>query len=95
MNNNIKKTCCEAMALHLKEKNIEYYAKFREYGIPVKDGGTSFIEIFFCPWCGQKLPTSLRDRWFELLDQKGVDYDDEENIPENMKTDSWWLDNGQ
>ncbi len=26
------------------------------YGILVHDGGTSMIEIAFCPWCGTKLP---------------------------------------
>ena len=25
------------------------------YGIPVRDGGSSWIEIDFCPWCGKKL----------------------------------------
>ncbi len=26
------------------------------YGIIVHDGGTSVVEISFCPWCGAKLP---------------------------------------
>jgi hypothetical protein len=26
------------------------------YGLFVHDGGSSFIEIAFCPWCGSKLP---------------------------------------
>ena len=26
------------------------------YGIIVHDGGSSVIEIAFCPWCGAKLP---------------------------------------
>lgn len=25
------------------------------YGIPVHDGGTSFVSIQFCPWCGADL----------------------------------------
>ena len=25
------------------------------YGIPIHDGGTSYITIDFCPWCGIKL----------------------------------------
>jgi hypothetical protein len=25
------------------------------FGIPVRDGGSSFIEINYCPWCGQSL----------------------------------------
>jgi hypothetical protein len=27
------------------------------YGIIVHDGGSSVIEIAFCPWCGSKLPS--------------------------------------
>lgn len=26
-----------------------------EYGIPVRDGGASYIKIDYCPWCGVKL----------------------------------------
>ena len=26
------------------------------YGVPVRDGGASMIAIFYCPWCGVKLP---------------------------------------
>jgi len=26
------------------------------YGIYIHDGGTSLVEINFCPWCGSKLP---------------------------------------
>jgi predicted RNA-binding Zn-ribbon protein involved in translation (DUF1610 family) len=25
------------------------------YGIPVRDGGSSFIQIKRCPWCGKRL----------------------------------------
>ena len=25
------------------------------YGLIVHDGGSSFIEISFCPWCGSRL----------------------------------------
>jgi hypothetical protein len=26
------------------------------YGIIVHDGGSSVVEVQFCPWCGKKLP---------------------------------------
>jgi hypothetical protein len=32
----------------------------RGYGIIVHDGGSSVIEIAFCPWCGSQLP-QMRD----------------------------------
>lgn len=39
---------------------IKYSSKFDEYGIPIYDGGTSYILIHYCPWCGTKLPKSKR-----------------------------------
>jgi hypothetical protein len=28
------------------------------YGLLVHDGGSSVIEIQYCPWCGSKLPST-------------------------------------
>ncbi len=41
---------------------VQYSPKFREYGLIVHDGGTAVHRIRFCPWCGTKLPESLRDQ---------------------------------
>jgi hypothetical protein len=71
------------------EPAIRYDPKFREYGIPVLDGGSSTIKIMFCPWCGQKLPESFRDKWFEVLASKNLELDDPA-IPEDMLSDAWW-----
>ena len=76
------------------ETAIHYIAKFREYGIPVLDGGTSMIVIRFCPWCGADLPESLSDKWFELLASKNLELDDPA-IPEDMLTDAWWKQNAK
>jgi hypothetical protein len=27
------------------------------YGLIVHDGGSSTIQIYFCPWCGERLGT--------------------------------------
>jgi hypothetical protein len=41
--------------------NLIYYSsKFNEYGLIIHDGGSSFIVISFCPFCGTKLPDSKR-----------------------------------
>ncbi len=63
-----KKYCCVNMAYHLIEdkisKNseeinydsiIKHSLKRKEFGIPIHDGGSSYIKINYCPWCGQKL----------------------------------------
>jgi len=65
---NYKKYCCIDMAYQLiedkkakgKEKInydsvVTHYKKGEEFGIPIHDGGSSFIKINFCPWCGQKI----------------------------------------
>jgi hypothetical protein len=57
----------------------------------VHDGGSSFIEISFCPWCGAKLPESKRERWFNELEAKGVDLENPDvKIPERYLDDRWW-----
>ena len=35
---------------------IVYDAADDEYGLPIRDGGTSRIVITHCPWCGAPLP---------------------------------------
>ncbi|WP_211290371.1 DUF6980 family protein [Flavobacterium croceum] len=37
------------------DKIIYSTKKNKEFGIIIHDGGTSFIKIKFCPWCGKKL----------------------------------------
>ncbi len=51
---------------------VDFIAKFREYGIIVRDGG-SHIVISYCPWCGARLPDSQRDRWYDELERHGID----------------------
>ena len=40
---------------------IHYSSQYREYGLIVHDGGRSVFRIRFCPWCGTRLPDSLRE----------------------------------
>ncbi len=87
----MNKHCCVEMKTHLDngEIAINYIAKFREYGIKYLDGGTSFQQISYCPWCGTKLLESLRDQWLDEIRRKGFE-PEQENIPEKYKTDKWW-----
>lgn len=63
-----KKYCCIDMAFHLIEDKISkdkeqinydsiitHTPKRKMFGIPIHDGGSSFIKINYCPWCSQKL----------------------------------------
>lgn len=71
-----KKYCCVDMAYRLVEDKrvkgkkdiinydcvITYYRKENVCGIPIHDGGNSFIQINFCPWCGKKQPDPRREQ---------------------------------
>jgi hypothetical protein len=82
---------CEGKARVLADPNIllVYDDKLREYGIPVQDGGSSMIVIEFCPFCGAKLPGSLRDEWFDRLELLGLDPGSPE-LPLDMRSGAWW-----
>ena len=74
--------------------SVKYNDKFDEFSIACNDGTQSRMCLFFCPWCGKKLPNSKRERWFNELELLGFDnplFD--ENIPTKYKTKAWWEDN--
>jgi hypothetical protein len=53
------------------ETGLTYVEKFDEFGLNVEDGGSSYILLVHCPWCGVKLPESKRDAWFDKLEAEG------------------------
>lgn len=68
---------------------VRFVPKFREYGIDILDGGTSYQSINFCPWCGAKLPHSLRKEWFDHLENIGIDPADGV-IPDKYRDHAWY-----
>jgi hypothetical protein len=82
------------MRYYLKDGNgatgVEFVPKFREYGLTVPGQTTSMTLIEFCPWCGTKLPSSLRMPWFERIDELGID-EAKDPIPEELQTEAWYL----
>ncbi len=98
-----KKFCCERMQLaatyeckdcHDKwqcgDQLIHYDLVFDEYGLIIHDGGASYILIEYCPWCGDKLPVSKRDRWFDELEDLGFNDPVDKDIPEKYKSNAWY-----
>lgn len=83
--------CCDNMAARLLDEDLPlvYSPRFREYGLKIVDGGSAKLLIEFCPWCGSRLPESLRDEWFERLEQLGMEPEDP-RLPAEMRTDAWW-----
>jgi len=69
---------------------VSYSERFREYGLRVHDGGSSSIAISFCPWCGAKLPDSLRTRWFAELAALGYDDPWAQEIPASFQSSAWY-----
>jgi hypothetical protein len=69
---------------------IYYDEKFDEFGIIIHDGGNSFLEINYCPWCGKRLPQSKRNRWFDELEQLGYESPLEMDIPNEYKSSKWY-----
>lgn len=94
--------CCEEMGLSVRlecdqhrdpfecaDVALVYNEIFDEYGIPVRDGGASYLLISHCPWCGATLPESARDRWFDAVEAEGLDAGDEAGLPERFKSAEW------
>ncbi|MFD0400974.1 DUF6980 family protein [Kitasatospora sp. NPDC127121] len=67
---------------------IRFGAGFQECGLIVHDGGASGIAVGFCPWCGQGLPESQRDRRLGELERRGIDLREEE-APAGFQHGGW------
>ena len=71
---------------------VRYIPKFDEYGLIIHDGSSSAIQIKFCPWCGENLPDSKRDIWFNSLESLGITDPFEQDIPLEFKSEAWYQD---
>jgi len=65
--------------------SVRWDARFDEYWIPA--GGARQC-LFHCPWCGEELPPSQRDRWFDELEAMSLDPLADE-IPEAYRSAAW------
>jgi hypothetical protein len=83
--------CCRGLtyAVGSPEIPIMYVEKFREYGVQNLDGGSSFIQLLYCPWCGKLLPHSLRDKWLETVESLNLD-PGSLDLPKSLQTSDWW-----
>jgi hypothetical protein len=78
------------MALALGDSRIPviYLPKFREYGLGA-DADPVMQIISHCPWCGAKLPSSLRNEFFDELDRMGLE-PESPDLPLQFRSDAWW-----
>lgn len=98
----MKAHCCEDMRQQVQaacdrhpdphdcpDALVDYMPRFREYNLLVHDGGTSSVGIRFSPWCGVRLPESLRDQWLAESERRGID-PWAEQVPAEFQTSAWW-----
>jgi len=100
------KHCCIYMDYALSGKNgnlVEYMPEVRSYSLRFyrEDEFTGMEkELWYCPWCGKKLPKDLNEEWGEILkNEYGMTTKDlfnkkgrwdELKVPEELRTDEWW-----
>jgi hypothetical protein len=70
--------CCTGMQEHLAHECKDHHNPFdcpdhvmvhigEDYGIPIHDGGRSYIQVSFCPWCGTKLTRADADVVYDAV----------------------------
>ena len=97
------KFCCGNMDAYATKKNslIDYESRYRSYSFYLYNHphGTR-QEMWFCPWCGTKLPSDLSELWGDILEKEYGLQDPgwlpprSKKIPSEFKTDEWWKKRG-
>ncbi|CCQ75674.1 conserved protein of unknown function [Magnetospira sp. QH-2] len=90
---------CKVMFDFMEYPNamLAYLPWVREYGIRKFEAGkpvgeqdpASIVPIHYCPWCGTRLPTSLRPKWETELASRGLS-PNSPDIPEDLMSELWW-----
>lgn len=66
-----------------------FHEVFGEYGLPIRDGGPSYLVISNCPFCGSVLGASGRDAWFDQTEAEGLDEKAFDELPAKYRTAAW------
>lgn len=92
---------CEVMAASIADPRVpvEYRPQFREYVVLMVEPSGERVQhvqgLFYCPWCGQALPSSLREQLFDELDRLSPSEIDDyfvalDEAPDQYRTGAWW-----
>jgi hypothetical protein len=109
MNDKLKH-CCGHMDKYItmgeEDPIIEYESTIRSYTFLLREDN-KYIgvnqQLWYCPWCGTKLPEKLSHKMEEVLEKEyGITakdwdapgWDDDLNLPEEFRTDEWWKKRG-
>jgi hypothetical protein len=97
---NKKINCCPLMKIFLENPKtlLQYYPIVREYAFTISNSPAVQL-LSYCPWCGTKLPESLEDTYYEILEKeygifRGVDIKHDRRIPQEFKSNEWWKKRG-
>jgi len=82
-----------------KRVPVGYLPIYREYYVRDCQSKVVIYTIEYCPWCGKKLPLSLRDEYFAILESEyEIDNDIRAReagiLPAEFETDEWWKKRG-
>ena len=98
------KFCCEYMERQVDINYIEYCESSREYLFRFDEkcleDAFTLGSLWYCPWCGTKLPKELGDEWVDTLyHEYGLKSpcegdEDADKVPEEFKSDKWWKKRG-
>lgn len=93
-------TCCDTFYQFLNDCKVglKYHKDSREFTFLISRN-MGRMGIYNCPWCGFKLPESLRSMRFDILEQEyGLDAPHEKDqvakTPAEYLTDEWWKKRG-
>ena len=89
--------CCHYLEYVLKDHKVASYDPVtRVYSIDLLTGFHK--ELWYCPWCGTKMPENLDTIWQRTLREeyglKDPIFDDADKVPPEFKTDEWWKKRG-
>jgi len=94
------KFCCYDMewyALDEPEELVDFNSAIRSYALHLPD--RTCVTINFCPWCGEEFSKDLYNEWKRILTQEyGIKtpsaHMDDDDFPEEFKTEEWWKKRG-
>jgi hypothetical protein len=94
------KHCCGIMTSSISDSEVplSYNPVFREYSLELRSPANKRVD--YCPWCKTKLPASLRNIFFDVLEKEyqindGVlEIFDNKQLPEEFKSGLWWKKRG-
>ncbi len=77
---------CERMLDAIDEYAVVYWDEFRLHAIEVP-GESVMFEVYYCPFCGCPLPSSLKNRWFGELERISTE---SSYVPLEIRTRDRW-----